>query len=300
MPPLPALPPRAAWNELLERALAEDIGDGDITGNLLFARDARSSARIEAREPLLLCGLSIAEACFQRVDERVQFKAHAEDGGCLQRGAVIAEVHGCTRSLLAAERTALNFLARLSGIAGYTARFVAAAAGAAQIYDTRKTLPGFRVLDKYAVAVGGGNNHRFGLYDAILIKDNHIQAAGGVEAAVKTARDGMEAAARTARDGAQGRFEIQVEVETPEQALAALRGGADLLLLDNRSPEELREFSALLAGRVPLEASGGVTLENVAEVAATGVERISIGALTHSAPAADVALEFLQEAGSER
>lgn len=289
MPPLPAMPPRAAWTALVERALAEDIGDGDITGNLLFAQDARSSARIEARESLLLCGLPVAEACFQHVDERVQFKAHAEDGARLQPDAVIAEVHGCTRSLLAAERTALNFLARLCGIASFTARFVEAAAGAARIYDTRKTLPGFRLLDKYAVAVGGGHNHRFGLYDAILIKDNHIQAAGGVKAAVTTARE-----------GARGRYEIQVEVENLAQAMAALRAGADLLLLDNLSPEALHEINVVIGGRVPLEASGGVTLENVAEIAATGIERISIGALTHSAPAADVALEFVPEHGGKR
>lgn len=289
MPPLPALPPRAAFRELVERALAEDIGDGDVTSDLLFAQDARSSARIEAREPLLLCGLPVAEACFQCVDEQLQFKAHAEDGVRLQPGAVIAEVHGHTRSLLAAERTALNFLARLSGIASFTARFVEAAKGAAKIYDTRKTLPGFRLLDKYAVAVGGGHNHRFGLYDAILIKDNHIQAAGGIAAALKTLPY-----------GARGRFEIQVEVENLAQALAAQRAGADLLLLDNLSLEELREVSVVLGGRIPLEASGGVTLENVAEIAATGVERISIGALTHSAPAADVALEFVHEDGSER
>jgi nicotinate-nucleotide pyrophosphorylase (carboxylating) len=277
---VPALPPRAAWLPLLERALAEDVGSGDATSLAVLPADARCEAVIEARAPLVVCGLPVAEAVFEAVDPEARCERARAEGSAAPAGAELLRVAGSARSVLAAERTALNFLARLCGIASHTRRFVEAVAGTrAEIFDTRKTLPGWRVLDKYAVAVGGGRNHRFGLYDAILIKDNHIAAAGGVGAAVKAAR----AAART--------LVIQVEVESEAQAAEAIEAGARLLLLDNRTPAELRRLVERFGGEAVLEASGGVTLANVREIAETGVQRISIGALTHSAPAADVALE---------
>ena len=282
----PALPPRAAWLPLLERALAEDVGSGDATSLAVLPADARCEAVIEARAPLVVCGLPVAEAVFEAVDPGLRTERARAEGSAAPAGTELLRVAGSARSVLAAERTALNFLARLSGTASHTRRFVEAVAGTrAEIFDTRKTLPGWRVLDKYAVAVGGGRNHRFGLYDAILIKDNHIAAAGGVGAAVKAAR----AATRT--------LVIQVEVESEAQAAEALEAGARLLLLDNRTPAELRRLVERFGGEAVLEASGGVTLANVREIAETGVQRISIGALTHSAPAADVALEVRARRG---
>jgi nicotinate-nucleotide pyrophosphorylase (carboxylating) len=277
----PPLPPRASWLPLLERALAEDIGTGDATSAAVLAPDASCEAVIEARVPLVVCGLPIAQAAFEAVDAALACEGGRAEGSATPAGADLLRISGPARSLLAAERTALNFLARLCGIATHTRRFVEAVAGTGvEILDTRKTLPGWRVLDKYAVAVGGGRNHRFGLYDALLIKDNHVAAAGGVGAAVKAARA-----------SAPGHLAIQVEVESEAQAAEAIEAGARLLLLDNRSPAELRRLAARFRAHALLEASGGITLANVREVAETGVQRISIGALTHSAPAADVALE---------
>jgi nicotinate-nucleotide pyrophosphorylase (carboxylating) len=232
------------------------------------------SAEIEAREPLVVCGLAVAEACFAAVDADLAFAALRRDGDFVAAGTPLARIEGNARSVFAGERIALNFLGRSCGVASLTRRYVEAVAGTgARILDTRKTLPGWRALDKYAVAVGGGTNHRFGLYDAVLIKDNHVAAAGGVGAAVKAARA-----------AAPPHLAIQCEVESAAQAAEALEAGAHLLLLDNRSPAELRDLVQRLA-------SGGVNLANVRAVAETGVHRISIGALTHSAVAADVALE---------
>jgi nicotinate-nucleotide pyrophosphorylase (carboxylating) len=276
----PALPPRASWLPLVERALAEDVGSGDATSEAVLPADARCEAVIEARAPLVVCGLPLAEAVFEAVDPALACERGRSEGSAAAAGTELLCITGSARGVLAAERTALNFLARLSGIATHTRRFVEAVAGTgAEIFDTRKTLPGWRVLDKYAVAVGGGRNQRFGLYDAVLIKDNHIAAAGGVGLAVKAARAGAR------------QLVIQVEVESEEQAAEAIAAGARLLLLDNRSPAELRRLVERFRGEAVLEASGGVTLANVREIAETGVQRISIGALTHSAPAADVALE---------
>jgi len=276
-----ALPPVSAWGPLLERALAEDLGSGDVTSNLTLPEDLGVEAVIEARQELVVCGLELAAAAFAAVDGGVSCTPARRDGVRARGGEPLARVVGRARPILAAERTALNFLGRLCGVATLTRRFVEAVAGTgADIVDTRKTLPGWRVLDKYAVSVGGGLNHRGRLDDAILIKDNHIAAAGGVGAAVKAARA-----------GAPPHLWIQVEVESEEHAEAALDAGAQALLLDNRSPEELRGLVARFGARTVLEASGGVTLENVRAFAETGVQRISIGALTHSAPAADVALE---------
>lgn len=281
---LPLPPPSAAWQPLLDLALAEDLGSaGDVTSAACLPAGCCLEAVLEARQPLVVCGLEIARAVFARLDPAIHFEASSHDGSHAARGEPLARVSGPGVALLAGERTALNFLARMCGIASWTRRFVEAVAGTGvAIVDTRKTLPGWRSLDKYAVAVGGGSNQRFGLYDGVLIKDNHVAAAGGVAAAVKAARA-----------SAPRHLQIQVEVESAAQAEAAVAAGADLLLLDNRSPDELRSLASRFASRLVLEASGGVTLDNVVSIARTGVQRISIGALTHSAPAADVALEVL-------
>jgi nicotinate-nucleotide pyrophosphorylase (carboxylating) len=287
---LPILPPRHAWMPLVEWALAEDVRSGDVTSHSVLAPDAAGNARIEARQPLVVCGLGVAQAVFARLDPSLRFEPRSADGARVAAGEPLARLAGPLHAILAGERTALNFLQRMCGVATLTARFVDAVAGTgARIVDTRKTLPGWRALDKYAVAVGGGTNHRFALDDAILVKDNHAAAAGGVAQAVKAARA-----------AAPPHLFLQAEVQSLEEARAALDAGADGLLLDNRSPRELREIAEALGGRVPLEASGGVTLANVREVAETGVARISIGALTHSAPAADLALEVEGLAGGAR
>jgi nicotinate-nucleotide pyrophosphorylase (carboxylating) len=276
------LPPPHGWLPLLRRAIEEDVGPGDLTSPLVVAAGSRGTARIEAREALVACGLAIAQTVFLELDAGAGFAARCRDGDRVAAGAVLAEVSGDLRAILAAERTALNFLGRLCGVATLTRRFVEAVASTgARIVDTRKTLPGWRLLDKYATAVGGATNHRVGLFDGILLKDNHLSLAGGVGPALRAARAAAPAGLR-----------IQVEVESEADAQAALEAGADFLLLDNRTPEELERIVKSVRGRALLEASGGVTLENVRAVAATGVDRISIGALTHSAPNADVALEI--------
>ncbi len=278
---MPELPPISSWRGLLERALEEDLGGGDVTSELTLPADLAVEAVLEARQELVVCGLGVAEACFAAVSPGLAFAAAAQDGERARPGQPLARIRGPARALLAAERTALNFLARLCGVATLTRRFVEAVAGTGtDIVDTRKTLPGWRVLDKYAVRVGGGVNHRARLDDAVLIKDNHIAAAGGVAAAVKAARA-----------AAPPHLWIEVEVESEGDAEAALEAGAHALLLDNRSPEELSGYVARFGARTTLEASGGVTLENVRRFAESGVHRVSIGALTHSAPGADLALE---------
>ncbi len=280
-----ALPPRGVWEPLVRLALAEDLGMGDLSSNLVIPAERRGTARIEARAPLVACGLALAAAVFEAVDPTLRFEACRRDGEACPGGAVLARIQGPLRSILAAERTALNFLGRLCGVASLARRFVEAVAGTGvAIVDTRKTLPGWRALDKYATAVGGAINHRARLDDGILLKDNHVAAAGGVAAAV-----------RAARAGAPAHLRIQVEVESLADAEAAVAAGADFLLLDNRRPDELRAIARALGGRALLEASGGVTLANVREVAESGVARVSIGALTHSAPCADVALELEPE-----
>jgi nicotinate-nucleotide pyrophosphorylase (carboxylating) len=279
------LPPLHGWLPLLRRAIEEDLGPGDVSSVLVVEAGRRGSARIEARQALVVCGLAVAEAVFRELDAGAAFAARCRDGDRVAPGATLAGISGDLRAILAAERTALNFLGRLCGVATLTRRYVdAVASSGARIVDTRKTLPGWRALDKYATAVGGATNHRAGLFDGILLKDNHLALAGGVGPALRAARAAAPAGLR-----------IQVEVESEEDALAALEAGADFLLLDNRSPEELERIVKSVGGRALLEASGGVTLENVRAVAATGVDRISIGALTHSAPNGDVALEITPE-----
>jgi nicotinate-nucleotide pyrophosphorylase (carboxylating) len=246
-------------------------------------------ARVEARAPVVVCGLTVAEAIFTSVEPKLEVRRLCGEGETLRAAGALLEVSGPWRGILAAERTALNFLARLCGIASFTRRYVEAVAGTgACIVDTRKTVPGWRALDKYATAVGGAVNHRAGLYDGILLKDNHVAAGGGVAAVVKAAREGAPAQLR-----------VQVEVESEREAAAAVEAGADALLLDNCSLAELARIAARLRDRVLLEASGGITLETVRAVAETGVHRISIGALTHSVAAADVALEVRDETMSQ-
>jgi nicotinate-nucleotide pyrophosphorylase (carboxylating) len=278
-------PPERLWSDLLRLALEEDLGPGDVTTPLVVDAFRRGAAVIEAREPLVVCGLAVAEAVFHRLDPALRFEPLAGDGADAEPGAVLARLHGRLAPLLAGERTALNFLMRLCGVATTTRRFVRAVVGTrAEIVDTRKTLPGWRVLDKYATAVGGATNHRVGLFDGILLKDNHVAAAGGVALAVKTAKAAAPPGLR-----------LQVEVESAQDAVAAVEAGADFLLLDNRTPAEVREIVARIGGRALLEVSGGIDLTNVREMAETGVARISIGALTHSARAADVALEIARD-----
>lgn len=268
---------------LVRAALAEDLGEaGDITTNAVVPEGARARAKLVARQEGRICGLACARLAFQLLDRGIVFEARARDGEDAPRGAALALVEGRARPMLSAERVALNFLGRLSGIATATRALVRAAAGTkAQIVCTRKTTPGLRLLEKYAVRCGGGVNHRFGLYDAILIKDNHIRAAGGVAAALERAQ-----AAR-----AKAGF-IEIEVETLTQLREALAAGAQSILLDNMDVPTLREAVRLAAGRAMLEASGGVTLESARAIAETGVDRISSGAITHSAPSLDVALDF--------
>ncbi|MBW2715235.1 MAG: carboxylating nicotinate-nucleotide diphosphorylase [Deltaproteobacteria bacterium] len=278
----PALPPEQTWLPLVELAVSEDIGAGDVTTPLVVEAGRQGSAVIEAREPLIVCGLEVAFAVFGAIHSQIQLSASLRDGERAEPGDILATVEGDLRGILAAERAALNFLMRMCGVASWTRRFVDAVAGTGvRIVDTRKTLPGWRSLDKYATEVGGASNHRAGLYDGILLKDNHVAIAGGVGLAVKAALAAAPASLR-----------VSVEVESEAQAVEAVESGADYLLLDNRTLPEMRAISALLAERAQLEATGGVHLDNVREIAETGVHRISIGALTHSAPAADVALEI--------
>jgi nicotinate-nucleotide pyrophosphorylase (carboxylating) len=282
------LPPPHTWRPLLRLAIEEDLGAGDATTPLVVEAGRRGDARIEARQALVVCGLPVAEAVFREIDPSLEVRLERREGQHAAAGDALARVRGDLRALLAAERTALNFLGRLCGVATFTRRFVDAVADTgARIVDTRKTLPGWRLLDKYATAVGGAVNHRVGLFDGILLKDNHVALCGGVAAAVKAARAAAPAGLR-----------LQVEVESEGDAVAALDAGADFLLLDNRTPDELERIVRRVGGRALCEASGGVTLENVRAVAASGVQRISIGALTHSAPGADVALEIEADAAA--
>jgi nicotinate-nucleotide pyrophosphorylase (carboxylating) len=265
--------------ELIDQALAEDVGAGDVTTALLVPADARGRAVLTQKAPGVLAGLRVAEAVVHRVDPSLRWHAHASEGEWGEPGVRVAEVAGASRSILTAERVALNFLQRLSGVATLTARYVRAVEGTgARILDTRKTTPGLRALEKQAVLAGGGVNHRFGLFDAVLVKENHAAMAGGVGEAT-----------RRVLAGAEGR-PVEVECQTLDEVRDALDAGAPRILLDNMTDEELRSAVGLVAGRAELEASGGVSLETVRAIAETGVDFISVGALTHSAPALDVSL----------
>ena len=260
--------------QAVRAALAEDLGlAGDITTDPIVPADAQGEAAIVARKPGVVAGLDLAEAAFRTLDPEVQFTRVIDDGGKVEGGGTIARIKGRTRALLTGERTALNFFGRLSGIATLTSAYVEAVKGTkARIACTRKTTPGLRAFEKFAVRCGGGVNHRFGLYDAVLVKDNHIAAAGGLEAALKLLRP---------RAGHMVR--VEVEVDTLQQLEEALQFPIDAVLLDNMDVATLKKAVALVNGKVLTEASGGVTLETVGEIAATGVDLISVGALTHSA-----------------
>ena len=267
---------------LIKAALAEDIGSGDATTLALVSENSCASAVMVARDPLVMAGVDLALAAFQEVDERVEFGIEVLDGQNGNFFQPLLRLHGPTRALLTAERTALNFVQRLAGVATLTAQFVEQVAGTqAQILDTRKTTPGWRMLEKYAVACGGGTNHRIGLYDQVMIKDNHLALLG----------DNITRAVSLARE-ASPELKIEVEADTVEQARAAVEAGADIVLLDNMSCDQIREAIKLIDGRSKTEASGGVTLETVRQIAETGVDFISVGALTHSAPSVDIALDF--------
>jgi nicotinate-nucleotide pyrophosphorylase (carboxylating) len=279
---------------LIALALEEDLGQvGDITSTAIISAQSRGSARFVARTSGVLAGLPVVMMLVEQFQLLSHWRRNVDDGDRLECGCVIAELAGPVRSILSLERTALNFLQRLSGIATLTAKFVAAVRGsAAAIYDTRKTTPGWRVLEKYAVRCGGGRNHRMGLHDAILIKDNHLAAMKGQR---DSAADPIAAAIASARAYAPTGAVIEVEVDTLDQLDHALGCNADIILIDNLGPEALSEAVRrrnAIAPVIKLEASGGVTLETVSALAWTGVDRISIGALTHSAPAVDIALDF--------
>lgn len=262
-------------------ALAEDVGSGDVTA-ALTPESTEARARVIARQHAVLCGRAWAEACFRKLDPSADIRWHVAEGAQVSPEQVVCELKGKAQALLTGERTALNFLQMLSGVATATRRYVAAVAGTgAKIVDTRKTLPGLRAAEKYAVRVGGGVNHRMGLYDAILLKENHIAAFGGVRPALAAA----QAAAGPA-------IWIQVEVETLEQLKQALEGGATMILLDNMSVDEMGEAVKIAARRAELEASGGVTIDNVRAIAESGVDRISIGALTKDIEAIDFSMRF--------
>jgi nicotinate-nucleotide pyrophosphorylase (carboxylating) len=268
----------------LDAAFAEDLGlSGDITTNAVIPADAVSRAVIAARKPGRIAGLPIAEAAFRRLDPSIEFRVAIADGGDAERGAAIAEISGNARAILTAERVALNFLGHLCGIATQTRALVRAIEGTnARVCCTRKTTPGLRAFEKYAVRAGGGVNHRFGLFDAVLIKDNHIAAAGSIGAAIERARQAVGHLVK-----------IEVEVDRLDQLEEALRHKIDAALLDNMSVDQLRRAVAMAGGAIALEASGGVTLDTVRVIAETGVDLISSGALTHSSQALDLGLDFV-------
>lgn len=279
----PVPPSLDDWSELLALALAEDVGSGDVTSELTVDADREGRARIEARESLVVCGLEIAHEVFRRVDPdlAVENAPGVEDGVLAEPGQPLLRVSGRYASILTAERTALNFMGRLCGIASQTRRLVDLVADSpADLVDTRKTTPGWRLLEKYAVAAGGGVNHRIGLFDALLVKDNHIAAAGSLDAAVERAVQ-----------KAPADIPVQIEVESEAMADRAIELGARFLLLDNLDPATIRRIVEKHAPEIVLEASGGIHEGNLRAYAETGVARISMGALTHSVASADIALE---------
>ncbi len=272
---------------IVTAALQEDMPEGDITSESMIPADSTSHAVIIAKEDGILAGIDVAEHVFHKVDPDIVMKKAAADGSRLNRGNLIAEVRGSSISLLKAERTALNFMQRMSGIATYTNRFVKVLEGTStKVLDTRKTTPNLRILEKYAVKQGGGTNHRFSLSDMVLIKDNHLELVGSIRCAVQAAH---------AKVGS----EIKVEVETKnlEEVREALESGADIIMLDNMSPDAVREAVRYVGGRIPLEVSGNVDLDKAAELALLGVDYISVGGLTHSFKSLDISMLFRKEEG---
>jgi len=277
-----ALPDNFDLDEFVTRVLAEDLGKGgDVTSAATIAADARFTAAMNARQALVAAGVEIASAFFRALDPAVEIELLAKDGDRVEHGTTLMRLAGNARAMLAAERSALNTLQHLSGIATLTRQYVDAIEGTgAVLLDTRKTIPGLRVLEKYAARMGGAQNHRMRLEDGVLIKDNHVAVCGGVAEAVRRAK------------AANTELQVQVEVDRLDQIEPALAAGADRLLLDNMDPQMLREAVALVARRVPLEASGGVTLETIRFLAETGVDFISVGRITQSAPAVDIGLDY--------
>ncbi len=266
---------------IIERALKEDLGTGDVTSIPIIPSDTHLAGRFLVKEAGTIAGLEIARRVFEQLDQDIDYEIRIRDGSPVEPGDIVARVEGEGPSILMAERVALNFLQRMSGIASMTQRYVKAIAGTnAHILDTRKTVPGLRALDKMAVRIGGGHNHRMGLYDMVLIKDNHIIAAGSIESAVKAVR----------RDGKQ--LPIEVEVESFTQLERVLALDVNRIMLDNMSLADMRRAVEITAGRCELEASGGITLESIRAVAETGVDYISVGALTHSVNALDISLDI--------
>lgn len=289
VPPPPL--PKHLVVDAVRSALKEDLGiAGDITTNATVTAGTRSEALLAARRPGVVAGVALGEAAFLELDPSCAFSVEIEDACAVAAGGVIARIAGLSRALLSAERVALNFVGRMSGIATLTHRYVDAVAGTrAKILDTRKTTPGLRAFEKYAVLCGGGHNHRAGLFDAVLIKDNHIVAAGGITAAINAAR------------AAAGHMtKIEVEVDTLEQLKLAMAENVDCVLLDNMQPATLRQAVEIVAGRCLTEASGGVNLDTVRLVAETGVDLISVGALTHSAPVLDLGLDLITRANQPK
>jgi nicotinate-nucleotide pyrophosphorylase (carboxylating) len=271
------------WNQvdlIIENALKEDIGAGDVTTDLLFPGDIRCKGVIQAKEEGIIAGLPIAKMIFRRLNNDIQWVENKRDGESVARGDILVKIHGPEKPILAGERVALNFIQRLSGIATLTSKFVKAVEGlSVKITDTRKTVPGLRILDKYAVRTGGGHNHRMGLFDGVLIKDNHLKLIGSITETVSRIKKLTG-----------GRFQIEVETSRLEEVREALAAGADIIMLDNMSLNMMRRSVEIVNGRALIEASGGITLRNVRRVAETGVNLISVGSLTHSPKALDISL----------
>jgi len=271
-----------AIDGIIQRALAEDVGTGDVTSELLIPKESTASATFAAREPMVACGMDVASHVFMAVDGRIQTRTQLKAGQRIQAGEVLLEVEGPARGILTGERTALNLMQRMCSVATLTRQYANAIEGtSATILDTRKTMPGLRILDKQATKAGGAENHRMGLYDRILIKDNHIAVLGTVTEAIQRAKAGRP----------QG-VHIQVECDNLTQVVEAFEAGPDSILLDNMELHQLRQAVELCKGSLPLEASGNVNLETVREIAETGVNFISIGRLTHSAPCVDIGLDI--------
>jgi nicotinate-nucleotide pyrophosphorylase (carboxylating) len=273
----------ALYREIVRRALAEDLGWGDVTTEAVVPSELRARGIILVKSACVIAGLDVAAEAFSQLDPGCVFERKRKDGERCEPNDIVAEVRGQAASMLTAERTALNFLQRLSGIATLTRRFVDASGGTITVLDTRKTTPTLRALEKYAVRAGGGTNHRGGLDDGVLIKDNHVRLAGGVAEAVKRMKAG------------DPEMPIEVEAQSLEQVYAAIAAGADLILVDNLPIDAIREAVKRVSGRAKIELSGGVTLDRIPELARTGANYVSVGALTHSAPAADLSFELEPE-----
>lgn len=274
----------ALYREVVRRALAEDLGWGDVTTEATVRPDQRARGVLLVKSPCVIAGIQVAEEAFRQLDPALTFEVHRQDGQRCSPGNIVAEARGSAAAMLTAERTALNLLQRMSGIATLTRAFVDAAGGGIIVLDTRKTTPTLRVLEKYSVRAGGGANHRCGLDDGILIKDNHIRLAGGVAEAIRRTKD------------ARHEMPIEIEAQNLDQVDAAIAEGADIILLDNLPLEQIREAVRRVGGRAKIEVSGGVTVECMGELARTGADYVSVGALTHSAPAVDISFELEPDA----